>query len=172
MKVKSIRQILNQIMPYPQKPSPNGMTYLSQLIGLDQKYIRDYISPVVSSSYFHNVNSVATIFKVLPLYCKNVESKGRTKNLALLLDERVLAAKLLIKLHEYKNIELKNSDILNVQDHEETIRINVTDTNNTIKQITTDMLLYLEDFQEETEKQISHYRAIVDGIMANDDQYE
>lgn len=102
-------------MPYPQKPLPNGISYMSEFIGLDQQYIRDYLGPLVSSTYFHNVNSVAAIFKVLPLYCYNLESKVRTKNLALLLDERVLAAKLLIKLHEYKNIHLKNLESYSIE---------------------------------------------------------
>lgn len=61
--------ILRKILPPPQKPSSNGLEHLSQVIGLDQKYIRDYVNPLISSSYLHNVNSVATVFKLLPLYC-------------------------------------------------------------------------------------------------------
>lgn len=76
----SMRGIMNKIMPYPQKPAANGLEYLSQIIGLDQKYIRDYVNPLISSHYLHNVNSVATIFKLLPLYCENHRSNGRTKN--------------------------------------------------------------------------------------------
>lgn len=80
----SMRGILNRVMPWPQKPLSNGLEYLSQVIGLDQKYIRDYVNPVISSSYLHNVNSVATIFKLMPLYCDNYyKNNGRTKNLVL-----------------------------------------------------------------------------------------
>lgn len=78
-----MRGILNKIIPPPQKPASNGLEYLSQVIGLDQKYIRDYVNPLISSHYLHNVNSIATIFKLMPLYCKSQSHDGRTKNLVL-----------------------------------------------------------------------------------------
>lgn len=56
-------------MPPPTKPIANGLEFLSQTIGLDQKYIRDYVNPVISSHYLNNVNSIASLFKLMPLYC-------------------------------------------------------------------------------------------------------
>jgi hypothetical protein len=115
IKEDSMRGIMNKIMPSPQKPATNGLEYLSQVIGLDQKYIRDYVNPLISSHYLHNVNSVATIFKLLPLYCENHRSNGRTKNLVLHLNERMVAAKILFKLNDNKNIDLKNMKLLDFQ---------------------------------------------------------
>ena len=74
MREQSIRGVLKTIMPLLHKPAPNGLEYLSETIGLDQKYIRDYVNPVISSNYLHNVNSVAILFKLLPLYCKNYDA--------------------------------------------------------------------------------------------------
>jgi hypothetical protein len=34
--------------------------------------------------------------------------------------------------------------------------------------INTDLLVILEDFEEENEKQISYYRTIVDGLVSRD----
>lgn len=82
MNADSLRAILNKIM-HPHQPLANGLQYLSQVIGLDQKYIRDYVNPVISSNYFHNINSIGTLFKLMPLYCKTQTHDGRTKNLVL-----------------------------------------------------------------------------------------
>ena len=105
---------MNSIMPLSHKPVPNGISYLSETIGLDQKYIRDFVNPVISSTYFHNVNSVAILFKLLPLYCSNHDvtwakknnpdkSYGKKHN-ALIFDERLLAAKILQNLRDSSNL--------------------------------------------------------------------
>lgn len=107
-----MRGILNKIIPPPQKPASNGLEYLSQVIGLDQKYIRDYVNPLISSHYLHNVNSIATIFKLMPLYCKTQSHDGRTKNLVLHLNERLIAAKILFALKDHKNLDIKSMKLL------------------------------------------------------------
>lgn len=74
------------------------------------------MNPVISSHYLHNVNSVATIFKLLPLYCDNYNANnGRTKNLVLNLNDRMIAAKILWKLKDEKNIDIKNMKLMDFQ---------------------------------------------------------
>ena len=109
-----MKGVMNQIMPSYHKPAPNGISYLSETIGLDQKYIRDFVNPVISSTYFHNVNSVAILFKLLPLYCQNndvswtkkssSEKNYGKKNNALIFDERLLAAKILQNLRDSSSL--------------------------------------------------------------------
>lgn len=142
-----MRATLNRIMPLGQKPVSNGIEYLSQTIGLDQKYIRDYASPLITSSYLHNVNSVAMLFKLLPLYCKNLQTKNRNKNLALIFDERVLAAKILHKLQDDKKlrIELINMKLLDFQEVENHKAILTVGGNGFFKSMTSDTLFLLED---------------------------
>ena len=113
MNENSMRGILNKIMPSPHRPTANGLEYLSQVIGLDQKYIRDYVNPLISSHYLHNVNSIATIFKMIPLYCNNHAQDGRTKNLVLHLNERMIAAKILVWLKgSNKNVNIKSMKLI------------------------------------------------------------
>jgi hypothetical protein len=113
MNENSMRGILNKVMPPSHKPSANGLEYLSQVIGLDQKYIRDYVNPLISSHYMHNVNSIATIFKLMPLYCKTQSNDGRTKNLVLHLNEKMIAAKIIYALKDFKNLAIKSTKLLN-----------------------------------------------------------
>lgn len=40
------------------------------------------------------------------------------------------------------------------------------------KTMSTDLLVILEDFEEENEKQISYYRTIVDGLVSRDEKLE
>lgn len=103
---------MNKVIPSSHRPTANGLEYLSQVIGLDQKYIRDYVNPLISSHYLHNVNSIATIFKMIPLYCTNHMHDGRTKNLVLHLNERMIAAKILVALKDSKNINIKSMKLL------------------------------------------------------------
>lgn len=78
-----MRAILNKLIPSPYKPTEDGIEFLSTVVGLDQKYIHDYVYPIIQSSFIFNVNSVAAIFKLMPLYCKTDIHNGRTKNLVL-----------------------------------------------------------------------------------------
>jgi hypothetical protein len=102
-----MRAILNKLIPEPHKLTENGIDFLSRVIGLDQKYINDYVNPIIRSKYLTEVNSIATMFRLMPLYCTNDIHNGRTKNLVLHLNERLLSAKILVKLKDHKNINIK-----------------------------------------------------------------
>ena len=46
------------------------------------------------------MNSVATLFKLLPLFCPSEDEGETSKNLALLVDERTIMANLLLRMVE------------------------------------------------------------------------
>lgn len=52
---------------------------------------------------------------MMPLYCENHRSHGRTKNLVLHLNERLIAAKILAKLKDLKNIDIKAMKVLDYE---------------------------------------------------------
>ena len=87
------------------------------------------------------------LFKLLPLYCKNLQTKNRNKNLALIFDERVLAAKILHKLQDDKKlrIELINMKLLDFQEVENHKAILTVGGNGFFKSMTSDTLFLLED---------------------------
>lgn len=73
---------IEHIFPYQLEQS--GIKYLSEIIGLDQQYIHDYIMPVIWGAYLHEPNSITTMLKLLPLYCTKNKLLG--SSLAILLD--------------------------------------------------------------------------------------
>lgn len=164
---KSMRGILNRVMPWPQMATANGMEFISQDIGLDQKYVRDFLGPIIKGTYMQNVNSVAMMLKILPLYCNNPSNHHlQNKHLSLPLDERTLFLKLLLQLKYSSQFTLLNATITEFQQFPSNTDVNFTILrNNTLEQHNTNMLFILEDYANNNEKLIPYYRTIVDGVI-------
>lgn len=62
----SISRIVRNVFP---SDITNGLNYFSEKLGLDQNYIQNFILPVVVGNYFHEANSLSTLYKLLPVYC-------------------------------------------------------------------------------------------------------
>lgn len=62
----SISKIVKRVFP---SEITDGLTYFSEKLGLDQNYIQNFILPVIVGNYFHEANSLATLYRLLPVYC-------------------------------------------------------------------------------------------------------
>ena len=103
---------------------------------------------MISSTYLHNVNSVAMLFKLLPLFCSNNGVSWRnkkksssslgSKSKVLIFDERLLAAKILQNLRDRScllQISLLNKKVLEFQEvpsHKVVMKIGAAHNNTTM----------------------------------------
>lgn len=84
------------------------------------------------------------MFKLLPLYCDNYHTNnGRTKNLVLNLNERMIAAKILSKLKDSKNLNIKNMKIKDFQEGRQKVTLFIESSPIEQKTLTTDLLVIL-----------------------------
>lgn len=105
----TMRQILKKYIRNDDFES-NGIQYLSEKIGLDDKYIKNFIFPVVWGSYLHEPNVMTTMLKLLPIYCNRKGSNSQT--LVLFEDTRVVKSKILemvkyVKINYIQNMKLE-----------------------------------------------------------------
>ena len=54
---------------FPSKIKEGGVRYFSEDLGIDQRYIKKFILPVIWSNYLHETNSLSSLYKLLPVFC-------------------------------------------------------------------------------------------------------
>ena len=78
---------------FPNPIEEDSIKYFSETLGLDQKYINQFISPVIMGNYLHQANSLSALYKLLPVYCHNYQAIG--KSLAIFEEPQKIQEKIL-----------------------------------------------------------------------------